>query len=332
MAGIDHLLGIMKGAQNHTILHAGSGINSQFVAGKSGEPALGSIGVEEVGDVNAVAAHIVHAVAVSGEGAVLDERQGLPKNGDCPVVGEGPFAGGLGHQVFAGVGDVPDEEAVEDLGRAAGEQVDGWPGALGLVVQKPATGDEHRGVTESLLLHGNARAARPGENVFDGAFNEPRGRTPEDLHRPAVGVEEVVLQDGPVGFQRRCPFLGQEGVGSGEREATRAGLGEAAVSVDRAGGGAGADGQRAADGGEGDGPGVGQRAKGLVAAEVEGRADDTPEVIRRRLEVYDSQTAPLIDVYAARGLVAMIDGLGDISEVTARIIEALEARGLLADA
>ncbi|MDH4397669.1 MAG: adenylate kinase [Actinomycetota bacterium] len=67
-------------------------------------------------------------------------------------------------------------------------------------------------------------------------------------------------------------------------------------------------------------------------AEVEGRADDTPEVIRRRLEVYDSQTAPLIDVYAARGLVAMIDGLGDISEVTARIIEALEARGLLADA
>ena len=67
-------------------------------------------------------------------------------------------------------------------------------------------------------------------------------------------------------------------------------------------------------------------------AQVEGRADDTPEVIRRRLEVYDSQTAPLIDVYAARGLVAMIDGLGDIAEVTARIIEALEARGLMADA
>lgn len=67
-------------------------------------------------------------------------------------------------------------------------------------------------------------------------------------------------------------------------------------------------------------------------AEVEGRADDTPEVIRRRLEVYDSQTAPLIDVYAARGLVAMIDGLGDIAEVTARIIEVLDARGLMSDA
>ncbi len=67
-------------------------------------------------------------------------------------------------------------------------------------------------------------------------------------------------------------------------------------------------------------------------AQVEGRADDTPEVIRRRLEVYDSQTAPLIDVYAARGLVAMIDGLGEISDVTARIVEALAAHGLIADA
>ena len=67
-------------------------------------------------------------------------------------------------------------------------------------------------------------------------------------------------------------------------------------------------------------------------AALEGRADDTPDVIRRRLEVYDEQTAVLIDIYAARGLVARIDGLGEISEVTGRIIEALEARGLSRDA
>jgi adenylate kinase len=67
-------------------------------------------------------------------------------------------------------------------------------------------------------------------------------------------------------------------------------------------------------------------------AELEGRADDTPEVIRRRLEVYDEQTAVLIDIYAARGLVAKIDGLGEIDEVTGRIIEALEARGLTRNA
>jgi adenylate kinase len=40
----------------------------------------------------------------------------------------------------------------------------------------------------------------------------------------------------------------------------------------------------------------------------------------------------LIDIYAARGLVARIDGLGEISDVTGRIIEALEARGLSRDA
>lgn len=67
-------------------------------------------------------------------------------------------------------------------------------------------------------------------------------------------------------------------------------------------------------------------------AEVEGRGDDTPDVIARRLDVYDEQTAPLIDIYVSRGLVAMIDGLGEIELVTKRIIEALNARGLELDA
>ncbi|MFM5903813.1 MAG: nucleoside monophosphate kinase, partial [Microbacteriaceae bacterium] len=64
----------------------------------------------------------------------------------------------------------------------------------------------------------------------------------------------------------------------------------------------------------------------LNRAIEQGRADDTEEVIRRRLEVYEAETAPLISVYAARGLVIMVDGLGAIDAVTARIIEALDAR------
>ena len=67
-------------------------------------------------------------------------------------------------------------------------------------------------------------------------------------------------------------------------------------------------------------------------AQEQGRTDDTPEVIRRRQEIYEEQTAPLIDVYVSRYLVAKINGLGDINEVTGRIIEALEARGLTPDA
>jgi len=66
----------------------------------------------------------------------------------------------------------------------------------------------------------------------------------------------------------------------------------------------------------------------LNRAIEQGRADDTEDVIRRRLEVYEEQTAPLISVYAQRGHVVMIDGLGEVAEVTGRILEALSARGL----
>jgi adenylate kinase len=64
----------------------------------------------------------------------------------------------------------------------------------------------------------------------------------------------------------------------------------------------------------------------LNRAIEQGRADDTEEVIRRRLEVYEAETAPLTSVYAGRGLVVMVDGLGAIEEVTERIREALDAR------
>ena len=64
----------------------------------------------------------------------------------------------------------------------------------------------------------------------------------------------------------------------------------------------------------------------LNRAIEQGRTDDTEDVIRRRLEVYEAETAPLTSVYASRGLVIMVDGLGAIDEVTGRIVEALDAR------
>ena len=65
----------------------------------------------------------------------------------------------------------------------------------------------------------------------------------------------------------------------------------------------------------------------LNRAIEQGRADDTEDVIRRRLEVYEEQTAPLTSVYAERGLLVTVDGLGEVDEVTGRILEALDARG-----
>ena len=66
----------------------------------------------------------------------------------------------------------------------------------------------------------------------------------------------------------------------------------------------------------------------LNRAIEQGRADDTEDVIRHRLDVYEEQTAPLISVYAARGLVITVDGLGEVAEVTGRIVDALAERGI----
>ena len=60
----------------------------------------------------------------------------------------------------------------------------------------------------------------------------------------------------------------------------------------------------------------------------QGRTDDDEAVVRHRLEVYSNQTAPLIDVYTDRGLVVAIDGIGEIADVTGRIMSALEGRGI----
>jgi adenylate kinase len=65
----------------------------------------------------------------------------------------------------------------------------------------------------------------------------------------------------------------------------------------------------------------------LQRAHVEGRADDTEEVIRRRQEVYQEQTAPLLKVYGERGLLVEVDGMGEIDAVTHRIFTALEQNG-----
>ena len=50
--------------------------------------------------------------------------------------------------------------------------------------------------------------------------------------------------------------------------------------------------------------------------------------MRHRLTVYREQTAPLIDVYAQRGLLSQVDGIGEIDQVTERIRSALAERGI----
>jgi adenylate kinase len=58
-------------------------------------------------------------------------------------------------------------------------------------------------------------------------------------------------------------------------------------------------------------------------AKAEGRADDNPESVRKRLEVYDQQTAPVIEFYRQHGQLTIVDGVGALDEVFNRIIEAI---------
>ncbi len=61
----------------------------------------------------------------------------------------------------------------------------------------------------------------------------------------------------------------------------------------------------------------------LKRAEIEGRVDDTEEVIRERQAIYRRETAPLAETYGQRGLLVQVDGMGEVDEVTARIDKAL---------
>ena len=58
-------------------------------------------------------------------------------------------------------------------------------------------------------------------------------------------------------------------------------------------------------------------------AKAEGRADDSPESVRTRLQVYENSTAPVIEFYRQHGQLTVVDGVGSLDEVFNRIIEAL---------
>jgi len=60
--------------------------------------------------------------------------------------------------------------------------------------------------------------------------------------------------------------------------------------------------------------------------EVVQRADDTPEAIQKRLDLYERETAPLIAWYTDRSLLAEVDGLGPADDVTVRLITAIDER------
>ncbi len=63
----------------------------------------------------------------------------------------------------------------------------------------------------------------------------------------------------------------------------------------------------------------------LGRAAEQGRPDDTAEVIQRRLEVFDTDTRPLIDYYGRRGMLSRVDGAATPDVVAERVCRALQA-------
>jgi adenylate kinase len=61
-------------------------------------------------------------------------------------------------------------------------------------------------------------------------------------------------------------------------------------------------------------------------ADLEHRADDQEEVVRNRIETYEKMTADLLPFYEKVGLLARVDGVGDVEAVTRRVLGAIDKR------
>jgi adenylate kinase len=69
----------------------------------------------------------------------------------------------------------------------------------------------------------------------------------------------------------------------------------------------------------------------MKRAADQGRSDDTEDVIRHRLALYQEQTHPLVAVYAERGLLVSVDAHGPMETVSQRIFDALDGAVIGAD-
>jgi adenylate kinase len=64
----------------------------------------------------------------------------------------------------------------------------------------------------------------------------------------------------------------------------------------------------------------------VCGGDVVQRDDDTDDAIRRRLQLYDTETKPLIDYYSNRGMLVTVDGLGTTDQVADRLTAAIDRR------
>lgn len=64
----------------------------------------------------------------------------------------------------------------------------------------------------------------------------------------------------------------------------------------------------------------------VCGGDIQQRADDTPDAVNRRLDLYESQTSPLVEYYSSRGMLTVVNGVGQPDHVFQRLTEAVESR------
>lgn len=62
-----------------------------------------------------------------------------------------------------------------------------------------------------------------------------------------------------------------------------------------------------------------------LARRAQGRSDDSPEVARRRFDVYQEQTRPVVAYYESQTLVTRVDGIGTVEDVSERVLAVASA-------
>ena len=207
---------IVNGAVDQAAGDLRSGVHRQLVARETFQASVQLVIHEDAVGVAAFAAHVVHAVAIAGEGAIPQDRAGFPEGCHNAVVGERSLARGFRNWVFAGVGDVPDEQTIDNAGGASRQQINRRAGALRAISEEHAILNQDRVLLESLMLDGDARAARATEVVHDFNVSNRWVGPSEDFDCSAIGVEEVVLKNSPVRLYFPGPILRHEAVRAGD--------------------------------------------------------------------------------------------------------------------
>ena len=140
-----------------------------FVAAAGGDAAAAHVHPEDGVAVRTAATFVIDAVPVVREGAVahFDARAGKDRQRTRAVRFVVFDAAATAHVVGAEIGDIADEEAVVEHGRAAGQHIDGRAGDLAAIVAEDGVFDQHGLGVESPMLDGDAAAAGAGVVVVE---------------------------------------------------------------------------------------------------------------------------------------------------------------------